>query len=127
MCEYAATPGQEEKSSDILKGFLQPQLASLCATSSQGFPVGGNTPLAQQEPIHRQETEASELLFHHQPQETPPTSSAPPAACSAGDGSRSSTDSPSVGSSGDQGEAANMFRHECFPVLLYFHIFFSLG
>lgn len=110
MCSLqhcTATSTQEEKSFDILKAVFQPQLSSLCATSSRG----GNTPLSQQELIHWQETEAPELHFHLQPQATPPTSSAPPAARSAEDGSRSSTDSPSVGSSGDPGKAANILFH----------------
>ncbi|XP_056279281.1 von Willebrand factor A domain-containing protein 5B1 [Pseudoliparis swirei] len=74
----------------------QPQLESLCASSSSGRQASCHRPLTQQEVD-------SEL--HLQPQENPQPSSigAPPAArTSAGeDGSRSSTDSPSVGSVGD--------------------------
>ncbi|XP_068454382.1 von Willebrand factor A domain-containing protein 5B1 [Clinocottus analis] len=80
----------------------QPQLASLCATSSSGRPASCHRPPTQQEPLLQQEAD-SEL--HSQPQDNPQhgSGSAPPAARnSAGeDGSRSSTDSPSVGSVGD--------------------------
>ncbi|XP_074498578.1 von Willebrand factor A domain-containing protein 5B1 [Sebastes fasciatus] len=80
----------------------QPQLASLCATSSRGRPASCHRPLPQQEQLLQQEVD-SEL--HAQPQDNPQPSAvtAPSAARnSAGeDGSRSSTDSPSVGSSGD--------------------------
>ncbi|XP_039657425.1 von Willebrand factor A domain-containing protein 5B1 [Perca fluviatilis] len=82
----------------------QPQLASLCASSSRGRPASCPRPLPQQEPPLQQEAD-SELHFYSQPQDNPQPSgvSAPPAARnSAGeDGSRSSTDSPSVGSVGD--------------------------
>lgn len=84
---------------------LQPQLANLCAASSRGRPASCHRPLAQQEAL-QQETEGSELHFHPQPQENAQLSGDgdPPAARSGEDGSRSSTDSPSVGSSGDPGE-----------------------
>ncbi|XP_073326928.1 von Willebrand factor A domain-containing protein 5B1 [Pagrus major] len=82
----------------------QPQLASLCATSSRGRPASCHRPLPQQEPILQQEAD-SELHFHPQPEDNPQLSGggAPPAARNtAGDGgSKSSTDSPSVGSVGD--------------------------
>ncbi|XP_049437986.1 von Willebrand factor A domain-containing protein 5B1 isoform X2 [Epinephelus fuscoguttatus] len=82
----------------------QPQLASLCATSSRGRPASCHRPLPQQEPPLPQEAD-SEPHFHTQPQDNPQPSGIgmPPAARnSAGeDGSRSSTDSPSVGSIGD--------------------------
>ncbi|XP_067383371.1 von Willebrand factor A domain-containing protein 5B1 isoform X2 [Channa argus] len=86
------------------KNDYQPQLASLCATSSRGHPASCHRPLPQQEPSLQQEAD-SELHFHHPPQENPlaSTSGVQPAARNAtgDDGSRSSTDSPSVGSSGD--------------------------
>ncbi|XP_070696142.1 von Willebrand factor A domain-containing protein 5B1 [Pempheris klunzingeri] len=82
----------------------QPQLASLCATSSRGHPASCQRPLPQQELPLQQEAD-SELNFHPQPQDNPLLSSVsvPPAArnTSGEDGSRSSTDSPSVGSVGD--------------------------
>ncbi|XP_075947732.1 von Willebrand factor A domain-containing protein 5B1 [Anarhichas minor] len=80
----------------------QPQLASLCATSSRGHPASCHGPLTQQEPLLQQEVD-SELHFQPQENPQPGSISTPPAARnSAGeDGSRSSTDSPSVGSVGD--------------------------
>ncbi|XP_034551162.1 von Willebrand factor A domain-containing protein 5B1 [Notolabrus celidotus] len=77
---------------------FQPQLASLCATSSSGHPASCHKPLLQQEAD-------SEPHLHAQPQDNPLPSGAsvqPKARNAAGeDGSRSSTDSPSVGSTGD--------------------------
>ncbi|XP_076596043.1 von Willebrand factor A domain-containing protein 5B1 [Chaetodon auriga] len=82
----------------------QPQLASLCASSSRGRPASCHKPLPQQEPLLHQEAH-SEPQLHPQPQDNPQLSgiSTPPAARNAAgeDGSRSSTDSPSVGSIGD--------------------------
>ncbi|XP_029911660.1 von Willebrand factor A domain-containing protein 5B1 [Myripristis murdjan] len=85
------------------KNEFQPQLASLCATSSRGRPASCHRPLPQQEGQLQQEAD-SELHFHPQPQASPlPSSSVQAAARSitGEDGSRSSTDSPSVGSIGD--------------------------
>ncbi|XP_070766742.1 von Willebrand factor A domain-containing protein 5B1 [Enoplosus armatus] len=82
----------------------QPQLASLCATSSRGRPASGHRPPPQQEPLLQQEAD-SELHFHSQSQDNPLLSGIgvlPTARNTTGeDGSRSSTDSPSVGSTGD--------------------------
>ncbi|CAG03816.1 unnamed protein product, partial [Tetraodon nigroviridis] len=77
----------------------QPQLASLCATSSSGFPAGGTGPFSLQELIPQQEFEDSDLRIPP-PQETPQSINAPHATRSRDDGSRSSTDSPSVDSTG---------------------------
>ncbi|XP_035511953.1 von Willebrand factor A domain-containing protein 5B1 [Morone saxatilis] len=81
----------------------QPQLASLCATSSSGRPASCHRPLPQQEPLLQQEADSE--LFHPQPQDNPQLSgiSVPPVArnTTGEEGSRSSTDSPSVGSVGD--------------------------
>ncbi|KAM7411299.1 hypothetical protein PAMA_021339 [Pampus argenteus] len=87
------------------KNDYQPQLASLCATSSRGRPASCHRLVPQQETLLQQEAE-SELYLHPQPQDNPlPSSSSsvlPVARNTAGeDGSRSSTDSPSVGSVGD--------------------------
>ncbi|XP_040008319.1 von Willebrand factor A domain-containing protein 5B1 isoform X2 [Xiphias gladius] len=97
------------------KNDYQPQLASLCATSSRGRPASCHRPLPQQEPLLQQEAD-SEPHFHPQPQDNPlpgggggSSSSSgggggvlPAARSTAGeDGSRSSTDSPSVGSVGE--------------------------
>ncbi|GLD50388.1 von Willebrand factor A domain-containing protein 5B1 [Lates japonicus] len=96
------------------KNDYQPQLASLCATSSRGRPASCHRPFPQQELLLQQEAD-SELHHHPQPQDNPlPNSSSssgssggggvvlPAARNAAGDdGSRSSTDSPSVGSVGD--------------------------
>ncbi|KAE8292833.1 von Willebrand factor A domain-containing protein 5B1 Precursor [Larimichthys crocea] len=86
----------------------QPQLASLCATSSRGRPGSCHRPFPQQEQLLQQEADLAELHFQpHPPQDNPQlggTGSAPPAAArntGGEDGSRSSTDSPSVGSLGD--------------------------
>nr|XP_020441224.1 von Willebrand factor A domain-containing protein 5B1 isoform X2 [Monopterus albus] len=82
----------------------EPQLVSLCATSSKQRPASCHRPLPQQEPTLQQEAD-SELHFHAQPQDNPlPSSSVVPlASCntSGEDGSRSSADSPSFGSIGD--------------------------
>uniref|UniRef100_H3D4F0 von Willebrand factor A domain containing 5B1 n=1 Tax=Tetraodon nigroviridis TaxID=99883 RepID=H3D4F0_TETNG len=79
----------------------QPQLASLCATSSSGFPAGGTGPFSLQELIPQQEFEDSDLRIPP-PQETPQSINAPHATRSRDDGSRSSTDSPSVDSTGSE-------------------------
>ncbi|XP_034733488.1 von Willebrand factor A domain-containing protein 5B1 [Etheostoma cragini] len=68
----------------------QPQLASLCASSSRGRPASCPRSLPQQEPPLQQEADSG-LPFHSQPQDN----------STGEDGSRSSTDSPSVGSVGD--------------------------
>lgn len=81
------------------KVICQPQLASLCATSSSGFPAGGTGPFSLQELIPQQEFEDSDLRIPP-PQETPQSINAPHATRSRDDGSRSSTDSPSVDSTG---------------------------
>ncbi|XP_041655991.1 von Willebrand factor A domain-containing protein 5B1 [Cheilinus undulatus] len=79
---------------------FQPQLASLCATSSSGHTASCHRQIPQQEA-------ESEPHLHPQPQTPdnpqPGGASVPPTARTpAGeDGSRSSTDSPSVGSTGD--------------------------
>ncbi|KAI3356955.1 hypothetical protein L3Q82_003598 [Scortum barcoo] len=82
----------------------QPQLASLCATSSRGRPASCHRPIPQQEPPLQQEVD-SEPHFPPQPQDSAQLSGAggPPTArnTTGEDGSRSSTDSPSVGSVGD--------------------------
>ncbi|XP_030589971.1 von Willebrand factor A domain-containing protein 5B1 [Archocentrus centrarchus] len=82
----------------------QPQLASLCATSTRGRSASCHKPLLQQEIFLQQEAD-SELHFHPQPQDEPQPSgsSGMPVSHSATreDGSRSSTDSPSLGSIGD--------------------------
>ncbi|XP_029689047.1 von Willebrand factor A domain-containing protein 5B1 isoform X2 [Takifugu rubripes] len=78
----------------------QPQLASLCAASSRGPPLGGTRPFSQQEPIPQQESEDSDHRVHP-PQEVPQTINAPHATRCGDDGSRSSTDSPSLGSTAD--------------------------
>lgn len=97
---------------------FQPQLASLCATSSRGRPASCHRPFPQQELLLQQEAD-SELHHHPLPQDNPlPNSSSSSSGSSGGggvvlpaarnaagdDGSRSSTDSPSVGSVGDTGE-----------------------
>ncbi|KAG7519601.1 hypothetical protein JOB18_011856 [Solea senegalensis] len=92
----------------------QPQLASLCATSSRGHPASCHRLLPQQEPLQQQEA-ASEP--HPQVQDNPVLSSSSSSSTSGGGGggvvlpaarntavehaSRSSSDSPSVGSIGD--------------------------
>lgn len=95
---------------------FQPQLANLCATSSRGRPASCHRPLPQQEPLLQQETD-SELHFHPRPQDNPlPSSSSVPSTArnTAGeDGSRSSTDSPSVGSTGDMGETGTTLLLHC--------------
>ncbi|XP_076023152.1 von Willebrand factor A domain-containing protein 5B1 [Genypterus blacodes] len=81
----------------------QPQLASLCATSSRGRPASCHRSAPQQEGPLQQEAD-SEPDFPPQPQTNPlPGSNVQHASYkTAGEeGSRSSTDSPSVGSSGD--------------------------
>ncbi|KAM4610327.1 von Willebrand factor A domain-containing protein 5B1 [Polymixia lowei] len=85
------------------KNDYQPQLASLCATSSRGHHASCHRPVPQQEGAPQQEAN-SEAHFHPQCQaDPPPSTSLPPAAHNSGgtDGSRSSTDSPSVSSIGD--------------------------
>ncbi|KAK7905147.1 hypothetical protein WMY93_017754 [Mugilogobius chulae] len=76
------------------KNEYQPQLASLCASSSRGHTASCHLPSAHQGP----EANGS-------PTEEPPdpASSAQPPPCVSGaeEGSRSSTDSPSVGSVGE--------------------------
>ncbi|XP_029362902.1 von Willebrand factor A domain-containing protein 5B1 [Echeneis naucrates] len=82
------------------KNDYQPQLASLCATSSRGGPSSCHRPLPQPEPLLQQDANSDS---------TSSSSSSgggggvlPAARNTAGDnGSRSSTDSPSVGSIGD--------------------------
>ncbi|XP_062247177.1 von Willebrand factor A domain-containing protein 5B1 [Platichthys flesus] len=86
----------------------QPQLASLCASSSRGRPAICQRPLPQQEPAPLPQQEAdSEPHFPLQPQDDPLPGSissgglVPAAQNTAGEeASRSSTDSPSVSSSG---------------------------
>ncbi|KAF7666115.1 hypothetical protein LDENG_00120730 [Lucifuga dentata] len=81
----------------------QPQLASLCATTSRGHPANCHRSVPQQEGPLQQEAD-SEPNIPPQPQSNPlPSSSVQPAAhkTMGEEGSRSSTDSPSVGSSGD--------------------------
>lgn len=89
---------------------FQPQLASLCATSSRGRSASCHRPFPLQEPLLQQEAD-SELHFHSQPQDNPQLSGismTPSARNTTGeDGSRSSTDSPSVGSAGDTGETTS--------------------
>uniref|UniRef100_A0A3Q2ZPI6 von Willebrand factor A domain containing 5B1 n=1 Tax=Kryptolebias marmoratus TaxID=37003 RepID=A0A3Q2ZPI6_KRYMA len=79
---------------------FQPQVASLCATSFRGRPASCHMPLPHQEPAPQQE-EDSELHFQAQLQDSfqPSDSSGAPVARNptGEDGSRSSTDSPSVG------------------------------
>ncbi|KAM9344411.1 von Willebrand factor A domain-containing protein 5B1 [Pholidichthys leucotaenia] len=86
------------------KNDYQPQLASLCATSSRGRPASCHKSFPQQELLLQQEAD-SEHYPHPQPQDSPVAADggmAPVARNAAGeDGSRSSTESPSVGSSGD--------------------------
>ncbi|XP_037539730.1 von Willebrand factor A domain-containing protein 5B1 [Nematolebias whitei] len=84
------------------KNDYQPQVASLCATSFRGRPASCHMQLPQQEPPLPQE-EDSELHFQLQDSSHHGDSSGAPVARNpAGeDGSRSSTDSPSVGSIGD--------------------------
>lgn len=85
---------------------FQPQLASLCATSFSGRPASSH----KQEPPLKHE-DISEL--HSQPQlqdvPQPGDASVTPAACNPvrDDGSRSSTDSPSLGSVGETGKDKN--------------------
>ncbi|XP_056130401.1 von Willebrand factor A domain-containing protein 5B1 [Lampris incognitus] len=81
----------------------QPQLASLCGMSSRGHPGSCHRPLPQQEGLLQQEA-GSEIHLQPQNQADPPpgTSVHTAASITTGtDGSRSSTDSPSVGSLGD--------------------------
>lgn len=59
--------------------------------------MGGTRPLSQQELVPQQESENSDLHVHP-PQEIPQTVAATHATRPRDDGSRSSTDSPSVGS-----------------------------
>ncbi|CAJ1084511.1 von Willebrand factor A domain-containing protein 5B1 [Xyrichtys novacula] len=77
---------------------FQPQLASLCATSSSGHPASYHRP-------HPQQEADTEQHIHPQPQDNPlPCGAGVPLKArniAADDGSRSSTDSPSVGSTGD--------------------------
>ncbi|XP_047187133.1 von Willebrand factor A domain-containing protein 5B1 [Scophthalmus maximus] len=101
------------------KSDYQPQLASLCAASSRGRPASCHRPpLVQQESPLQQEADA-EPHSHPQSLDNPPPSSSSSSSSSGGggggggfvlpaahnsageDGSRSSTDSPSVGSVGD--------------------------
>ncbi|XP_055079091.1 von Willebrand factor A domain-containing protein 5B1 [Periophthalmus magnuspinnatus] len=76
------------------KSDYQPQLASLCASSSRGHTASCHMPSAHQGP----EADGS-------PTEEPPdpasSAQAPPCTSGAEEGSRSSTDSPSVGSVGE--------------------------
>ncbi|XP_004560423.2 von Willebrand factor A domain-containing protein 5B1 [Maylandia zebra] len=82
----------------------QPQLASLGTTSTRGRSASCHKPLLQQELFLQQEAD-SEHHFHPQPQDDPPPSggNVTPVSRNAAreDGSRSSTDSPSLGSIGD--------------------------
>lgn len=97
--------GNESKAKTLF--CLQPQLASLCATSSRGRPASCHRPLPQHETTPQKESEDQQHThFHSQPQENPRLggNGALPTARSGEDGSRSSTDSPSVGSIGDPGE-----------------------
>ncbi|XP_029993756.1 von Willebrand factor A domain-containing protein 5B1 [Sphaeramia orbicularis] len=83
------------------KNDYQPQLASLCATSSRGRSASCHRPVPHQEMLLQQEADA-EFHSHPQPQDAPVPSQQPAAPNAAGeDGSRSSTDSPSVSSIGD--------------------------
>ncbi|XP_061591188.1 von Willebrand factor A domain-containing protein 5B1 [Cololabis saira] len=83
----------------------QPQLASLCAASFRGQSAGGHKPLAEQEPLALQQEDVSELQPQPRLQDVPPSSDAGPGPAGSNppgeDGSRSSTDSPSLGSVGD--------------------------
>lgn len=103
----------------ILKqlSFFQPQLASLCATTSRGRPASCHRLVSQQEVLLQQEVD-SELHLHPQAQDNLLPSSVPPAARNAAgeDGSRSSTDSPSVGSVGDTGwitSSTSLLKRKC--------------
>ncbi|KAM9750873.1 von Willebrand factor A domain-containing protein 5B1 [Menidia menidia] len=86
------------------KNDFQPQLASLCAASLKGQPASHHKPLTQQE-LPLQQEEDSGGNFQAQQQFTPQAGDGnmPPAVRNhvGEDGSRSSTDSPSVGSIGD--------------------------
>ncbi|KAL6119435.1 vwa5b1 [Pungitius sinensis] len=90
----------------------QPELASLCAASSRGHPASCHRPLAQKEPLLQQEVD-SELHLQPEDNHQPSSIGAPPAARnSAGeDGSRSSTDSPPVGSVGDMDGYGHQLCH----------------
>ncbi|KAK9954568.1 hypothetical protein ABG768_016620 [Culter alburnus] len=68
----------------------QPQLASLCATSSRGRPIPAHKPSVQQQEGLQGESKADQT--HHGPSAQGPM---------VEDGSRSSTDSHSLGSTGD--------------------------
>ena len=112
---------------------FQPQLASLCATSSRGRSASCHRPLPQQEPILPQEADP-ELHFHPQPEDNPQlgSSGTPPASRNAaGDGgSKSSTDSPSVGSVGDTGETtntSNLFHGNVQDLLIYWICLADVG
>lgn len=70
--------------------------------------MGGTRPSPQQELVPQQESEDSDLHVHP-PQEIPQSIHAPPTTCSRDDGSRSSSDSPSVGSTGS-GELSHRKR-----------------
>lgn len=61
--------------------------------------MGGTRPFSQQELTPQQESEDSDLHVHP-PQEIPQSVNTPNATRSRDDSSRSSTDSPSVGSTG---------------------------
>lgn len=107
------------KSNNKLSCCFQPQLASLCATSTRGRPASCHRPVPPQETPLQQEVDS-------EPQDNLPVVSSssssgssggggggggivPAARSAAGeDGSRSSTDSPSVGSVGDTGRITNM-------------------
>uniref|UniRef100_A0A3Q3LAF3 von Willebrand factor A domain containing 5B1 n=1 Tax=Mastacembelus armatus TaxID=205130 RepID=A0A3Q3LAF3_9TELE len=68
-----------------------------------GHPASCHRPLPQQEPLLQQEAD-SELHFHHQPQDKHQPSNSGVRSTPGEDSSRSSTDSPSVGSMGDTAE-----------------------
>ncbi|KAM6925451.1 von Willebrand factor A domain-containing protein 5B1 [Xenentodon cancila] len=82
----------------------QPQLASLCAASFRGQTASSHKPLPQQEPpLHHEDISEPYSQPQLQDISRPSDASVVPAACNptGEDGSRSSTDSPSLGSVGD--------------------------
>nr|XP_040049844.1 von Willebrand factor A domain-containing protein 5B1 [Gasterosteus aculeatus aculeatus] len=90
----------------------QPELPSLTAASSRGHPASCHRPLTQKEPLLQHEVD-SELHFPPEDDPQPSSISTPPAARnSAGEnGSRSSTDSPPVGSIGDMDGYGHQLCH----------------
>lgn len=106
-------PTRVTKVKQKLSFCLQPQLASLCATSSRGRPASCHRP----PPQHEASEDQQHAHFTSEPQENPQLggNDVLPTARSREDGSRSSTDSPSVGSTGDPGETrrAKVFFFLC--------------